>query len=283
MRPGGGDQAPHLAEHYLRLATALMRHGLLLQPLSHNVLPLVEGAIAAAAACIVACHKKVATCGLTLLSAVVAAAAAGGGNGTAMQGALVGVIVERGVGIVAALLGCLLAPSPLPRVHKISALLLDVASLLQLQVPKLQLQPLQPGVVGMLQQGMQMLQLEQQVQLVGGVGIGGGGGASCGGSYSYQQQQEKGDWVPGSWLMPYWLAAAVGGLIASGQLPLDEGRQLVVEWGQLLSGGGGGGNGVGNGVGGSKGANRSYVLARKLKKWVREFAERHSRPIADGG
>lgn len=130
QQPGSsaGDQRPDLAEHYLKLATCYLRHGLPphVQPGS-TAACLVEGALSAGAACACCCHRKVAAAALTCLAAVLAAAT----GSECYAPALGALVLARGQVLVAGLVGSLLAPSPLPRVHKVSAVLLDLASLCQ--------------------------------------------------------------------------------------------------------------------------------------------------------
>ena len=57
---GAGDQQPDLAEHFLKLATAYVRRGLPPHMQGGSTAAgLVDGAVAAAAACAGCCHKKV--------------------------------------------------------------------------------------------------------------------------------------------------------------------------------------------------------------------------------
>ncbi len=128
---------------------------------------LADAAALSAARCAGCCHRRVSSCALNLLAALLAAAnvssssgsggggapiesaAAGAGRGGGMaagpvpeaaggasaaagaRGAqpLQAVLGRRGTELTQGLLSALLAPSPLPRVHKVAALLLDLSNL----------------------------------------------------------------------------------------------------------------------------------------------------------
>ncbi|GBF98326.1 hypothetical protein Rsub_10989 [Raphidocelis subcapitata] len=134
-QPGAGDARPDLAESFLRLSAALARHAPALLAARPD---LAERSALAAARCAGACHRRVASCALALLAALLAAAnggagggggGGGGGRGGGEEQPLAAVLAGRGAEVTAGLLSALLAPSPLPRVHKVAALLLELASL----------------------------------------------------------------------------------------------------------------------------------------------------------
>jgi hypothetical protein len=312
-----------LAEHFLRLGTAFVRHSLSLQP-PHAVVPLVDTAVSVATACAAACHRKVSSCSLSFLAALLAAAAQQGGP----QVELCELLEVRGVTIMRAALLTLLAPSPLPRVHKVTSLLLELVGLAQqglLQGPQghQQLQQVQAqsppsvaqwagsgvaaGAVGgspVLPQataassspvrGMAFLGSSQQppssplssMSACHQVGVpeqhqshlphtGAAGTSSSSGGNSCQ-------------VLLSWLKDAMQ-QVGPDLLPPEEGQLLLQEWGPVLGTGSAEGHPLaaagqpkaphGSGRPVSKGisAARSYLLSRRLKRLVREFAERHSR------
>ena len=76
-----------------------------------------------------------------------------------------------------------------------------------------------------------------------------------------------------------WLEAAVL-QVPSALLAPHEGRALLLEWGPILATGSADGSSPGVGTRGASkgiGAARSYLLARRLKRLVRDFAERNNR------
>jgi len=143
--PSAGDARPDLAESFLRLSTALVRHAPALLITRSD---LADCAALSAARCAGCCHRRVGSCALALLSALLAAAnagstsamaaaAAGGGSGGGGSDSqqehgerpLAAVLARRGPELTRGLLLALLAPSPLPRVHKVAALLLELSNL----------------------------------------------------------------------------------------------------------------------------------------------------------
>jgi hypothetical protein len=328
--PGAGDQHPHLAEHFLRLGTAFVRHSLALQP-PHAVVPLVDTAVSVATACAAACHRKVSSCSLSFLAALLAAAAQRGGP----QVELCELLEAHGVAILRAALLTLLAPSPLPRVHKVTSLLLELVGLAQ--------QGLLQGPQGHQQQQQQQQQVGsppgmQQWAAPGGAAGGVAGspvlpgamafGSSPGGNMGLsgssqqpasssqsshpvgllgmQQQSQAHAGVAGAGsgaggssnnscqVLLSWLRDAMQ-QVGPDLLPPQEGQLLLQEWGPVLGTGSAEGHPpppapaapaaghtrvpTGSGRPVSKGisAARSYLLSRRLKRLVREFAERHSR------
>lgn len=122
-KPGAGDQTPELAEQILKLYTVYAKHGKVLQHYSNTGVAVCEQALAAAVGCASCCHKRTASCALSVLSAVLAAA---GGPGPQQQ-ALLAVVCSAGPHIVQGVLGALLAPSPLARLHKATTVVLELA------------------------------------------------------------------------------------------------------------------------------------------------------------
>lgn len=214
-----------------------MRHGPALLAARSD---LADAAALAAARCAGCCHRRVSGAALSLLGALLAAANGGAAGGTgAAAGAggdarrerpLAEALGRRGPELTQGLLAALLAPSPLPRVHKVAALLLELSNL--------------------------AAQLEQN----GGNGGGGaGGGAAAAGGFGGQQpglQVGSG----GGHQAQAWLAATLQAL-PEGQLAPGEAAAVVRTWGPLLA----------------QHSSRSYVVLRRLRRIVREFAEQHAR------
>jgi len=115
---------PDLAEHVFKLTTTFVKHGRMFGP-SSSALAAVEQAVAAAAGCAACCHRKVASSALSLLNAVLDAA---NGSDAPQRQMLLAMVNRRGSHIAQAAFGALLAPSPLPRLHKASAVLLELAA-----------------------------------------------------------------------------------------------------------------------------------------------------------
>jgi len=243
---GGGDASPEAAQHFLRLAAAFLRHGGQLVrgagPAHARVQPpaghaadappaspaalleaagrLVDGAVAAAAACCGSNHRRVCAAALSALGAALAAT----GDGDAYADAARRVLVGRGPALGAGLLRALLAPSPLPRVQRVGALLTELASLAAAAEA-----PPPPA------------------------------------ASSSAMQTEGSDAGPGGALLACWLSGALAAL-PQGALAAGEGEALLADLLALLLGGSGGGR-------------RSYLAARRLKKVLREFAERHASAV----
>jgi hypothetical protein len=133
-------------------------------------------------------------------------------------------VVARGPDIAAGLLATLLAPSPLPRVHKVCSVLQDLAHMLQ-----------QPAA------------------------------AACASA--------------GPAMLPGWLAAGAQ-MLPAGAVGQAEAQAVVREWSALLVPGA---LGAGASPGARLAAARSYLTSKRLKKQVREFAERHSRQGGGNG
>ncbi|KAF6260657.1 hypothetical protein COO60DRAFT_876514 [Scenedesmus sp. NREL 46B-D3] len=223
-QPGAGDAAPDLAEPLLKLYTCFAKHGRRLHASSATV-GILRQATAAAASCAGCCHRKVASSALSLLSAVPVAASCEGPQ----QRQLLELVCAQGADIVRGVIGALLAPSPLPRLQKASAVLLDMAGVAD-QVSS------SSGLLnnnGALAAGMQSQHLPQQ-----------------------QQQQ----------LLHGWLVQAAG-TYAAACISSAEAARLSEECSVLLCSRSGGVH-----------ATRSYTVARRLKKLLRDFAERHMRP-----
>eukprot|EP00775_Hariotina_reticulata_P011810 gene11810-11954_t len=122
--PAAGDQQPDLAELVLRLTSTYVRHGRMFGP-SSSALAAIEQAVAAASGCAACCHRKVASSALGLLNAVLDAA---NGSDAPQRQMLLEMVDRRGTHIAQAAFGALLAPSPLPRLHKASVVLLELAA-----------------------------------------------------------------------------------------------------------------------------------------------------------
>jgi hypothetical protein len=213
MQPGAGDAAPDLAEPLLKLYTCFAKHGRRLHANSATV-GILRQATAAAASCAGCCHRKVASSALSLLSAVPVAASCEGPQ----QRQLLELVCAQGADIVRGVIAALLAPSPLPRLQKASAVLLDMAG------------------------------IADQVS-----------SSSNGATAAGTQQQRHQELLHG------WLAHAAAAYVP-GCMGAAEAARLSQECCVLLCGSSGGVQ-----------ASRSYMVARRLKKLLRDFAERHMR------
>jgi hypothetical protein len=202
------------------LYTCFAKHGRRLHANSATA-GILRQATAAAASCAGCCHRKVASSALTLLSAVPVAASCEGPQ----QRQLLELVCAQGVDIVRGVIGALLAPSPLPRLQKASAVLLDMA-----------------GVADQ-------------------VSSSNSGAATGAGVQSQQQQQQQQQELLHGWLA-HAAAACVPRFISAA-----EAARLSQQCCVLLCGSSGGVH-----------ASRSYMVARRLKKLLRDFAERHMRP-----
>jgi hypothetical protein len=214
-QPGAGDAAPDLAEPVLKLYACFAKHGRRLHANSATV-GILRQATAAAASCAGCCHRKAASSALSLLSAVPVAASCEGPQ----QQHLLELVCVQGADIVRGVFGALLAPSPLPRLQKASAVLLDMAVVAD-QICSSRIEAL----------------------------------ATAGQSQHPQQQQ----------LLHGWLMRGAGAY-APKCMSAAEAARLAEECSVLLCSTGG------------VHASRSYMVARRLKKLLRDFAERHMRP-----
>lgn len=238
----------------LKLSTAFVRHVSLLQPSSTQLAAIVPGITAAAAACARCCHKKVGSHALATLLAILAAAAsetgAGAAAGSQQQHVVQEVVASHGHVIAAGALGALLVASPLPRLQKVSSVLLDLAVLANIVEQQQQL------TVGQLQH------LHQPAAV-----------HTAGVLHRWLLQATQG--LPLTASEAAELAAACAGLL--GAAPAQQQQAAGSSSSAAVSGG----------VDGSSSsmvrhavpvpASRSYVAARRLKKKLRDFAERHMR------
>jgi hypothetical protein len=137
------------------------------------------------------------------------------------QRQLLELVCAQGADIVRGVIAALMAPSPLPRLQKASAVLLDMAG------------------------------IADQVSSSSS-------GATAAGAQHHQQQQHQE-------LLHGWLAHAAAAYVP-GCMGAAEAARLSQECCVLLCGSSGGVH-----------ASRSYMVARRLKKLLRDFAERHMR------
>lgn len=317
--PCAGDQRPDLAEQYLKLSTAFVRHGMPLQPSSLSVACLGQ-AVAVAVSCAACCHKKVATSALSLLSTVLAGATLSGGG--AKQAALVASTQQYGEAIVRGAICSLLSPSPLPRVHKVASILLDLATLSQ-HITEINVAGAQRcGTKGELCSSSVAKRRSgdlDQVRSAGGLSVGNSG--ELGGTTSNMSDADS----PGTWrhsaatrasqrqtgvahsrhspqcltldaatgegsvqyvqdhtqsLLTTWLSAAVSSLPSSLISPV-EADALLTDWCSILTPPQAARSSEQGSSSSKCTASRSYLLSRRFKRHVRDFAERHTKPSQD--
>lgn len=280
QQPGAGDSNPDLSEQYLRLSAAFLRRGPRLATAAGGstaaaaCASLAEACALTAASCCGSNHKRVAILALGTLGAAVAAALEEGLFGEALRRALLG----HGERLVAALVAALLGPSPLPRVQKVSSLLLALAGLAA-----------DAGNVAV------NCSAASSCSGASTAAAASGAAAAAAGTRAMECSGE----APGGAGMRWWLAAALqrlpGGLLKDG-----EGQALVTDLSGLLAAhtraaasraataataGGWPANGFDDGSAMAQDgrppvtavAGRSYLVSRKLKKALRDFAERHNR------
>jgi hypothetical protein len=214
-----GDKQPDLAEQVFKLTTKFVKHGRMFGP-SSSASAAIEQAVSAAAGCAACCHGKVASSALSLLNAVLDAA---NGSDSPQRQMLLEMVNKRGTQIAQAAFGALLAPSPLPRLHKASVVLLELAA------------------------------------------------AVCQTSNSSEHYSRDGarvgpspaadKWNPSS-LQTIFLQAAH--VFVPKWVVEQEASQVAVDCASLLSSGSGP-------------QSRSYLVSRRLKKRLRDFAEMHMR------
>jgi len=249
-----GDAQPDLSEAVLKLSAAFIRHCSLLQPSSSQLSSVLPCIIAAAAACARCCHKKVGSCALTTFMALLTAAAAGSGS---QQQLLQDLVASHGALIAYGALGALLVPSPLPRLQKVCSILLELAALASLVETS--------GRHQGLPQDSSSDKQQQQQQLSGGCVRGTPAAPSPGVLQAWLWQATQ-NYVPTplSSTEAADLAAVCAGLLAS------------TAQASAASGGGDSSSRSRSAVP----ASRSYIVARRLKKRLRDFAEKHMRTSA---
>lgn len=252
-QPGAGDAQPDLSEAVLKLSAAFIRHSSLLQPSSSQLSSVLPCIIAAAAACARCCHKKVGSCALTTFMALLMAAAAGSGS---QQQLLQDLVASHGALIAYGALGALLVPSPLPRLQKVCSILLELAALASLVEMSGRHQDLPEG-----------FSLDKQQQQLSGGCIRGTPAA------------------PSPGVLQAWLCQATQGYVPT-PLSSTEAADLAAVCAGLLastaqaSAANGGGGGDSSSSRPAVPASRSYIVARRLKKRLRDFAEKHMRTAA---
>lgn len=223
MQPGAGDAAPDLAEPLLKLYACFAKHGRRLHA-NNATVGIMRQATAAAASCAGCCHRKVASSALLLLSAVPVAASCEGPQ----QQQLLELVCVQGADIVRGVFGALLSPSPLPRLQKASAVLLDMAGVAE--------------------------QASNSSSSRGNAAV----PAGMHGQHLQQHQQPQ-------QLLHGWLTQGAGAFVPT-CMNAAEAARLAEECSLLLCSSGG------------VHAGRSYMVARRLKKLLRDFAEQHMRP-----
>lgn len=261
-----GDAQPDLTEVVFKLSTAFLRHCSILQPSSTLLSVMLPSVITAAATCAGCCHKRVGSCALATLLALLAAAAEGAAGG---QQCLVQVVVDHGPVVAHGALGALLVPAPLPRLQKVSSILLELAT------------------------------LANTVEQLGGgtttTGAAGPTSSAAAGSGHGLDQQQLSSWANTNAhargtsayaLLQAWLSQATQRFTPT-LLTASEAAELATTCAALLAGTPGGAADVGGG--GADGSSsrssssrhvppsRSYVVSRRLKKRMRDFAEKHMR------
>lgn len=202
-------------------------------------------------------------------------ATAAEGCGTQQQ--LQEVVTGHAVLIAFGALGALLVPSPLPRLQKVSSVLLELSALAALAE--------QPSLIN------NISALEHDLSVVGTTGTGSLGAPS---SSQLQQLQPNGcvsnaqaSASGAQGLLHSWLLQAMQGFVPA-PLSAQEAADLAAACAGLLvstpQGRPAGMDGVSADGNGSRcrqvPASRSYVAARRLKRRLRDFAEKHMRSCA---
>lgn len=259
QQPGQGDSQPDLTEAILRLSAAWVRHSAILQPSSAQLAAALPSIITAAATCARCCHKKVGSAALATLVALLTTAVTAGPGQPFEE-----VVASHAVLVGSAALGALLVPSPLPRLQKVCSLLLELAALASLVE--------QPGThTGTISQ-------QQHGADVGVSGV----MAPAHSSISAQQQLQ--DRSHGAFHLPAartqgilhsWLLQATQPFVPAA-LSAQEAADLAAACAGLLASSPAAALDSGDGSSQCRQApaSRSYVAARRLKKRLRDFAEK---------
>lgn len=246
----------------MKLSTAWVKHNSILQPSTSQLAAVLPCVIAAVAACARCCHKKVGSCALSALLSLLSAASGAAESGSQQQ--LQETVAAHAALLAYGALGALLVPSPLPRLQKVSSVLLELAMLAS-----------QVDQSCMPTQGLQHLCV--------------GGGMLAAGLFTGQQPPPTGACTGTTQaaatgpqaILHVWLAKATAGFVPV-PLSATEAAELAAACAGLLvstaqhAGGGESSSSRARQVP----ASRSYVAARRLKKRLRDFAERHMRTCA---
>lgn len=264
QQPGQGDAQPDLTEAVMKLSTAWVKHNSILQPSISQVASVLPCVVAAVAACARCCHKKVGSCALVALLALLSAASGAAESGPQQQ--LQETVAAHAALLAFGALGALLVPSPLPRLQKVSSVLLELAVLAS-----------QVDQSSMPTQGLQHLCV--------------GGSMLAAAPFTNQQPATTGTCTGAAQpaatgpqaTLHMWLALATSGFVPV-PLSATEAAELAAACAGLLVSTA---QHAGAGAGSSSSsrarqvpASRSYVAARRLKKRLRDFAERHMRTCA---
>lgn len=260
QQPGQGDAQPDLTEAVMKLSTAWVKHNSILQPSHSQLAAVLPCVVAAVAACVRCCHKKVGSCALGALLCLLSAASGAAESGSQQQ--LQETVAAHAALLAYGALGALLVPSPLPRLQKVSSVLLELAVLAsQVDQSCMPIQSLQHLCVG---GGM--------LAAAPFVGQQPAATATAGQAAATGPQATLHTWlakatqgfvpVPLSAAEAADLAAACAGLLVSTTQHAGEGSSSSSSRARQVP------------------VSRSYVAARRLKKRLRDFAERHMRTCA---
>lgn len=265
QQPGQGDKQPDVSEAILKLSAAWVRHSSILQPSSSQLTAVLPSTIAATAACARCCHKKVGSCALAVLLALLSTAA----EGCATQQHFQEVVAGHAMLIAYGALGALLVPSPLPRLQKVSSVLLELAALAALVE--------QPG------HATTHAATQQQAHAAFENGIAPAANSALGSQLPLQQPNgcvsNTATTTAPQGVLHGWLLQAMQGFVPAPLTAHEAADFAAACAGLLVTTPSAHVPGVDGGCVGTRQlpASRSYVAARRLKKRLRDFAEKHMR------
>jgi hypothetical protein len=281
QQPGEGDMQPDLTEAILKLSAAWVRHSSILQPSNSQLTAVLPSIISTAAACTRCCHKKVGSCALAVLASLLATAAEACGTQQQLQELVVGHAVLIAYGA----LGALLVPSPLPRLQKVSSVLLELAALAALAEHS----SLTIGVSAIrhdLTTGMSPISYDLSLAATASAGPLGAPSSSQLHQFQVNGCVSSPASAPGAQeLLHSWLLQAMQGFVP-GPLSAQEAADFAAACaGLLVSTPPGRPAGTMEGVSADRNgsrcrqvpASRSYAAARRLKRRLRDLAEKHMR------
>lgn len=243
-----GDSQPDLAEAVLKLSAAYARCMSILQPSSSQAAAILPNMIAAASACAGCCHKKTGSSALNMLIAVLTGA---GPLALLLQQ----VVAQHGALIAFGAFSALLVPSPLPRLQKVSSVLLELAAFAA---------RVEHSSTAAAQRGSHAGGVNGFAAALASGSTNRQRGAEQSGLYSWLSQATQG-FVPAALSAQEAadLAAACAGLLCSSATRQADADSASCAAGGLRAR--------------QVPASRSFAAARRLKKRLRDFAEKHMR------